>query len=90
MVKASDLEIKRINSPTLFRYIFSEMVFSYLICFCFFFFAFFVNQILLMAQEVLTKRVPVDQVILLIIFSLPTVIYFSAPFACLVGTLMTV
>jgi lipopolysaccharide export system permease protein len=51
---------------------------------------FFVNQILLMAQEVLTKRVPVDQVILLIIFSLPTVISLSAPFASLVGTLMTV
>jgi len=90
MLKASDLESKRVSSQTLFRYIFSEMMISYMICFCFFFFAFFVNQILLMAQEVLTKRVPMDQVILLIIFSLPTVIYFSAPFACLVGTLMTV
>jgi len=43
-----------------------------------------------MAKEVLTKRVPGDQVILLIIFSLPTVIAMSAPFASLVGTLMTV
>jgi lipopolysaccharide export system permease protein len=34
--------------------------------------------------------VPFDQVALLILFSLPTVIAFSAPFACLVGTLMTV
>ena len=43
-----------------------------------------------MAQEVLTKRVPFNQVALLILFSLPTVIAMSAPFASLVGTLMTV
>jgi len=43
-----------------------------------------------MAKEVLTKRVPFDQVALLILFSLPTVIAMSAPFASLVGTLMTV
>jgi lipopolysaccharide export system permease protein len=34
--------------------------------------------------------VPFNQVALLILFSLPTVIAMSAPFACLVGTLMTV
>ena len=91
MVKASDaLEGKRQISPTLFRYILGEMLFSFMICFFFFFVVFFVNQILLMAKEVLTKRVPADQVILLIIFSLPTVIAMSAPFASLVGTLMTV
>jgi len=91
MVKASDaLEGKRQVSPTLFRYILTEMLFSFMICFFFFFVVFFVNQILLMAKEVLTKRVPADQVILLIIFSLPTVIAMSAPFASLVGTLMTV
>jgi len=43
-----------------------------------------------MAKEVLTKRVPFNQVALLILFSLPTVIAMSAPFASLVGTLMTV
>ena len=43
-----------------------------------------------MAREVLTKRVPLDQVSLLIFFSLPSVIAMSAPFGSLVGTLMTV
>jgi lipopolysaccharide export system permease protein len=43
-----------------------------------------------MAQEILTKRVPFYQVSLLILYSLPTVIAMSAPFASLVGTLMTV
>jgi len=83
-------ESKRVISITLFRYILQEMLFSFLIAFFFFFFIFFVNQILLMAKEVLTKRVPFDQVALLILFSLPTVIAMSAPFASLVGTLMTV
>ncbi|MDR0320219.1 MAG: LptF/LptG family permease [Treponema sp.] len=84
------LESKRNLSPTLFRYVLYEMLFSFAICFLFFFFIFFVNQILLMAQEVLTKKVPSNQVAMLILFSLPAVIAMSAPFACLVGTLMTV
>jgi lipopolysaccharide export system permease protein len=68
----------------------SEAFFSFLICFLFFFFIFFVNQILLMAKEVLTKHVPFSQVALLILFSMPTIIAMSAPFASLVGTLMTI
>jgi len=87
---ANSLESRRYLSKTIFQYILLEMLFSFAICFCFYFFIFFVNQILLMAKEVLTKRVPFNQVALLILFSLPTVIAMSAPFACLVGTLMTV
>ena len=90
MKNAVSLESKRSVSLTIFRYIFMEMLFSFIICFCFFFFIFFVNQILLMAQEILTKRVPFFQVALLILYSLPMVIAMSAPFASLVGTLMTV
>jgi len=88
--RAMAMESKRGLSPTLFKYILSEALFSFFICFLFFFFIFFVNQILLMAKEVLTKHVPFTQVSLLILFSLPTVIAMSAPFASLVGTLMTV
>jgi lipopolysaccharide export system permease protein len=43
-----------------------------------------------MAQEILTKHVPLNQVALLVLFSLPSVIAMSAPFASLVGTLMTI
>jgi lipopolysaccharide export system permease protein len=43
-----------------------------------------------MAQEILTKHVPLGQVALLVLYSLPGVIAMSAPFASLVGTLMTV
>ena len=77
-------------SPTIYRYILSETFFSFLIAFLFFFFIFFVNQLLLMAREILTKHVPLGQVALLVLFSLPAIIAMSAPFASLVGTLMTV
>jgi len=86
----SPLESRRFISKTIYKYILSEMFFAFVICFCFFFFIFFVNQILLMAKQVLEKHVPFNQVALLILYSLPTVIAMSAPFACLVGTLMTV
>jgi len=86
----SIIENERTTSYTLFRYIFLEMLFSFVICFFFFFFVFFVNQILLMAQEILEKHVPFGQVVLLVLFSLPLIISTSAPFASLVGTLMTV
>jgi len=88
--RAMAMESKRGLSVTLFKYILTEALFSFFICFLFFFFIFFVNQILLMAKEVLTKHVPFGQVALLILFSLPTVIAMSAPFASLVGTLMTI
>jgi len=90
MINANTLITKRYISKTMYTRILSEMFFAFLICFCFFFFIFFVNQILLLAQKILEKRVPFNQVVLLILFSLPTVIAMSAPFACLVGTLMTV
>ena len=88
--KARDGESPRSLSPTIYKYILSEAFFSFLIAFLFFFFIFFVNQLLLMAQEILTKQVPFGQVALLVLFSLPQVIALSAPFASLVGTLMTV
>ncbi len=49
---------------------------------------FFVNQILLMAEELLKKKVPLLQVAQLVTYSLPFVIAQSAPFATLVGFLM--
>jgi lipopolysaccharide export system permease protein len=81
---------RRILSPIIFRYILRETLFSFFVAFLFFFFIFFVNQLLLMAQEILAKRVPFIQVTLLILYSLPSIVAMAAPFASLVGTLMTV
>ncbi|MDR3334701.1 MAG: LptF/LptG family permease [Treponema sp.] len=77
-------------SWTLFRYLVLETLFSFLVAFLFFFVIFFVNQLLLLAQEILTKKVPFQQVALLLLYALPSIIALSAPFAALVGTLMTI
>jgi lipopolysaccharide export system permease protein len=78
------------GSKTIFFYIIREIFFSFFVCFLFFFFVFFVNQLLLMAREILAKRVPLFEVALLILYSLPSIIAMTSPFACLTGTLMTI
>jgi lipopolysaccharide export system permease protein len=87
--KNSDLKDFSV-SWTMLRYIFKEATFSFLVSFAFFFFIFFVNQLLLMAQDILTQKVPFRQVALLVLFSLPSIVAMSSPFASLLGTLMTV
>jgi lipopolysaccharide export system permease protein len=77
-------------SDTVFKYIFKETMFAFFVSFLFFFFIFFVNQLLLMAQEILTKKVPINQVALLVLYSIPSIIATSTPFASLLGTLITI
>lgn len=43
-----------------------------------------------MAQDVLAKKVPVQQVVLLVLYSIPSIIAMSTPFATLLGTLITI
>ncbi|MCL2190944.1 MAG: LptF/LptG family permease [Treponema sp.] len=83
-------ESPRSMSLTIYKYVLGETFFAFLIAFLFFFFIFFVNQLLLMAQDILTRQVPLYQVALLVLFALPSIIALSAPFASLVGTLMTI
>ncbi len=75
---------------TLFWYLVSETLFSFFVAFLFFFFIFFINQLLLMAEQILSKKAPFGQVALLILYSLPAIVAMAAPFASLVGTLMAV
>lgn len=51
---------------------------------------FFINQLLLLAEDILQKDVPLWDVVQLVVFSLPSIIALSVPFATLVGTLMAV
>jgi len=90
MIRSAEALPGRTVSWTLFRYITKDILFSFSVAFLFFFFVFFVNQLLLMAQEILTKKVPLFQVVLLIFYALPSIIAMSAPFASLMGTLMTI
>ncbi|MDR0556353.1 MAG: LptF/LptG family permease [Treponema sp.] len=84
------MTIRRSLSWTIIRYITGEILFSFFVSFLFFFFIFFVNQLLLMAQQILAKKVPVQQVALLMLYSIPQILSLSAPFASLVGVLMTI
>lgn len=78
------------GNHVLLKYLIKELILYFTISFLFFFLVFFCNQILLMAEEVLKKRVPLIQVIKLITYSLPFIIAQSAPFATLVGFLMCI
>jgi lipopolysaccharide export system permease protein len=71
-------------------YVGRELIVSFVVAFLFFFFLFFINQILVMAEEIFSKKVPILDVLRLILFSLPIVIAFSFPFGSLVGALMAV
>lgn len=72
----------------LVRYLVKELLLYFGVAFLFFFMIFFVNQILLLIEEILKKHVPFADTMRLMTYSLPVVISQSAPFATLVGFLM--
>ena len=80
--------LSEIGNNVLVKYLFKELLLYFVVLFACFFVVFFVNHILLMAETILKKRVPVTAVVQLIIYCLPSVIAQSAPFATLVGFLM--
>lgn len=80
--------LHQVKDKVLTKYIAKELFLYFLVCFVFFFVVFFVNQILLLAETILRKRVPVGSVLKLILYALPAIIAQSAPFATLVGFLM--
>ena len=71
-------------------YVGKEFLFSFFVAFLFFFFLFFLNQILVMAEQIFSKKVAFWDVARLIFYSLPVVIAFAFPFGSLVGALMAV
>lgn len=72
------------------RYMSREFLLSFLVAFLFFFFIFFINQMLLLAEDILTRQVPFFAVVRLIVYSLPSIVALSFPFGALVGALMTI
>lgn len=76
------------TSHVIYKYLTRELFIYFFIAFLFFFAVFFVNQILLTIEELLKQRVPLQDVIRLVWYSLPSVVATSAPFATLVGFLM--
>lgn len=77
-----------INRHVMYRYVLKELFLYFFVAFLFFFFIFFCNQILLIIQKILEKKVPLVDVLKLMMYALPSIMAQSAPFATLVGFLM--
>ncbi|MCR4734221.1 MAG: LptF/LptG family permease [Treponema sp.] len=78
----------KLKNHILIRYIYKELFQYFLVCFLFLFVVFFANQILLIGEDMLSKRAPFADVVKIMIYSFPAIIAQSAPFATLVGFLM--
>ncbi len=78
---------RRIHS-TLWSYIGKEFLLSFFVSFLFFFIIFFINQLLLMAEDILSKKAPIGDVARLVLYATPAIIAMSFPFGSLVGALM--
>lgn len=74
---------------TIYAYFSKEFTLTFFVCFLFFFAIFFVNQILYLAEDILQKNAPVMEVMLLMVYAMPSFIALSIPFASLVGALLT-
>lgn len=78
-----------LKNRILIKYLFKDLFLYFLVSFLFFFMIFFVNQILLIVEDLLAKSAPFNNVMLIMFYSLPGIIAQSAPFATLVGFLMS-
>ena len=74
----------------LYWYVGREYVFSFIVAFLFFFFIFFVNQILVLAQKILLKNVQIADVLLLVVFSIPQFLMYTMPFSSLASASMVI
>ena len=74
----------------LYWYVGREYVFSFIVAFLFFFFIFFVNQILVLAQKILLKNVQISDVLLLVVFSIPQFLMYTMPFSSLASASMVI
>lgn len=81
---------RRGNYWLLYRYVGKEYILSFIVAFLFFFFIFFVNQILVLAQRILLKNVRVMDVIMLVIFSIPQFLMYTMPFSSLASASMVI
>jgi len=72
------------------RYVGREYLSSLLVAFAFFFFIFFINQILLIAQKVLVKNVSLGNVFHLVVLAIPQFLLYTFPFSSLTASAMVI
>ena len=79
---------KELGDHILLKYIFKELFNYFIIAFLFLFVIFFVNNILLIGEDLLKKHAPINDVMLVMLYSIPSIVAQSTPFATLIGFLM--
>lgn len=77
-----------VKTNVIITYLIKELLLYFAIAFAFFFMVFFVNQILLVAENLLKSRVPMKDVMRLLVCYFPSIIAQSSPYATFVGFLM--
>lgn len=73
----------------LVKYIFRDLLTYFAVAFLVLFVIFFVNQILLDMEKLLSKSAPIGDVVKIMFYSFPMIIAQAAPYATLVGFLMS-
>lgn len=73
-----------------YRHVGREYLLSFAVAFMFFFFIFFINQILLIAQRILLKNVDFFAVFQLILLSIPQFLLYTFPFSSLTASSMVI
>lgn len=82
-------EMKKEAPFILWRMIFQEIFSSFLAAFFFFFVVFLINQVLLFAEDILSRGADFISVMKLLFYSLPTIVAITIPFSVLAAALMT-
>ena len=74
----------------LYSYVAKQFLLSFIVAFAFFFFIFFINQVLLYAQRILIKQVPFKSMITLVLLSMPQIFLYTIPFSTLSASSMVI
>lgn len=74
----------------IYGYIAKEFALSFLVSFTFFFFIFFINQLLLMLKNVSVENLSIRVMLELVILSIPQFLIYTFPFAALAGSSMVI
>ena len=82
--------MKRQSYGKLYCYVGKEYLLSFVVAFLFFFFIFFVNQILVLAQKILLKNVMISDVLMLVVLSIPQFLMYTMPFSSLASASMVI
>jgi lipopolysaccharide export system permease protein len=83
--------IRGIRNPvSVWIYVSTEFILSFIVSFLFFFVVFLINQVIYMAEQMLSKHAAPLDVARLLFFAMPSFVALSFPFASLVGALMSI